>query len=140
MALPRLLAKVAKKGRLQRPLGGKIAPKPDKVTVCLATPLHNFPARESFLLGRHFFMVPPGAALPCASAAVRRAKWISSSASSCWILHFPGIHRVSDAIMTQRSCCDLACQPGCPYLVKWRPEVSSCNKHGPDRCKCIWIL
>jgi hypothetical protein len=74
-----------KKGRLQRPLGGKIAPKPDKVTVCLATPLHNFPDRESFLPGRHFFMVPPGATLPCASAAV--------PASSCCErngFHLPG--------------------------------------------------
>jgi hypothetical protein len=32
--------------------------------------LHNFPDQESFLPERHFFMVPPGAALPCASAAV----------------------------------------------------------------------
>ena len=36
------------------PLGGKDAPKPDKVIACLATPLHNFPGRESFLPGRHF--------------------------------------------------------------------------------------
>jgi hypothetical protein len=61
------------KGRLQRLSGEKIAPKPDKVAVCLATRLHNFPNRESFLRGRHFFLVTPGAALPCASAAVRRA-------------------------------------------------------------------
>ena len=38
-------------------MGGKIAPKPDKVISCLTTRLHNFPARESFLPGRHYFMV-----------------------------------------------------------------------------------
>jgi hypothetical protein len=69
------------KRQLQRLSGEKIAPKPDKVAVCLATRLHNFPNRESFLRGRHFFLVMPGAALPRASAAVRRAKWISSSLS-----------------------------------------------------------
>jgi hypothetical protein len=67
------LVRVAKKGRLQRLSGEKIAQKPDKVAVCLATQLHNFPNRESFLRGRHFFLVMPGAALPCASAAGRRA-------------------------------------------------------------------
>ena len=36
-----------------------MAPKPDKVTACLATRLHNYPDRESFLPGRHFFMAPP---------------------------------------------------------------------------------
>jgi hypothetical protein len=49
----------SQKDRLQRLSGGKIAPKPDKVTVFLATQLHNFPDRESFLPGRRFFMVPP---------------------------------------------------------------------------------
>src|SRR5215216_6146241 len=38
---------------------GRFAPKPDKVTGCLAARLH-FPDRESFLPGRHLFMVPPG--------------------------------------------------------------------------------
>jgi hypothetical protein len=70
MARSRLITQGREKGRLQRPLGGKIAPKPDKVTVCLATPLHNFPDRESFLPERHFFMVPPRAASRCASAAL----------------------------------------------------------------------
>ncbi|MGY2905163.1 hypothetical protein ACVWVY_004184 [Bradyrhizobium sp. URHC0002] len=35
------------------PSGGKIAPKPDKVAACLATRVHNFPGRESFLPERH---------------------------------------------------------------------------------------
>jgi len=49
-----------KKGRLQRFSGERFAPKPDQVTACLATRLHNFPDLESFLRGRPFFMVPPG--------------------------------------------------------------------------------
>ena len=43
------------------PIGGKDAPKPDKVIACLATPLHNFPGRESFLPGRHFAQERHGA-------------------------------------------------------------------------------
>jgi hypothetical protein len=58
-ALSRLLTKVAKKAGSSASRG-KIAPKPDKVTACLATRLHNFPDRESFLPGRHFSTVPPG--------------------------------------------------------------------------------
>src|SRR2546430_17206197 len=34
---------------------GEDAPKPDEVTACLATRLHNFPGPK-----RHFFIVPPG--------------------------------------------------------------------------------
>ena len=34
------------------PSGGKIAPKPDKVVACVATRVHNFSGRESFLPGR----------------------------------------------------------------------------------------
>ena len=36
--------------------GGGLAPKPERVTACLATRLHNFPDQESFLPGRPFFM------------------------------------------------------------------------------------
>jgi hypothetical protein len=39
---------------------GEDAPKPDKVTACLATRLHNFPGQNSFLPKCHFFIVPPG--------------------------------------------------------------------------------
>ena len=39
---------------------GEDAPKPDKVTACLATRLHNFPGLNSFLPKRHLFIVPPG--------------------------------------------------------------------------------
>ena len=71
-----LLAKVAKKGQAPAYLGGKIAPKPDKVTACLATRLHNYPDRESFLPERHFFMAllfPHSSQGGCATNARKRA-------------------------------------------------------------------
>jgi hypothetical protein len=78
---------VAKKAGSSALLGGKIAPKPDKVIACLATRLHNFPGQESFLPEHHYFFeaVPPAcelrpAALP--ARALLRAAWISSSVVS----------------------------------------------------------
>ena len=73
------------KGRLQR-LWGKIAPKPDKVTACLATRLHNFPGRESFLPGRHFFMVSAGeVASPFLSTAPAvPAPYVLASFGDAW--------------------------------------------------------
>ena len=47
----RLLSKAAKKTGSSA-LWGKIAPKPDKVAACVATRVHNFRGRESFLPGR----------------------------------------------------------------------------------------
>src|SRR5437879_5970003 len=53
------LAKAAKKAG-SNASRGEDAPKPERLSRVLATRLHNFPDREWFLPGRHFFMVPPG--------------------------------------------------------------------------------
>src|SRR5437868_13224459 len=53
------LAKTAKKAGSSASRG-EDAPKPERLSRVLATRLHNFPDREWFLPGRHFFMAPPG--------------------------------------------------------------------------------
>ena len=56
----RLLAKVAKKAGSSASWGERLRRSLTRFTSCLVTRLHNFPAKESFLPGRHFFMVSPG--------------------------------------------------------------------------------
>src|SRR5438105_14575508 len=53
------LAKTAKKAGSSASRG-EDAPKPERLSRVLVTRLHNFPDREWFLPGGHFFMVPPG--------------------------------------------------------------------------------
>jgi hypothetical protein len=103
--------------------GEKIAPKPDKVAVCLATRLHNFPNRESFLRGRHFFLVTPRAALPCASAAVRRA-----AAASEMDLILIAISRLVHAPLIDCGCRQNFLHPsqaGCATNARWRAAPQS---------------
>src|SRR5437660_10860533 len=57
------LAKTAKKAGSSASRG-EDAPKTERLSRVLATRLHNFPDRELFLPGRHFFMVPPGEVAP----------------------------------------------------------------------------
>ena len=76
------------------PLGGKIAPKPDKVvTACLTTRLHNFPGKESFLSVRHFFMVSPGeVASPFLSTAPAvPAPYVLASFGDAWNCRSPWV-------------------------------------------------